>query len=251
MDEDGQEDPRIAVVICDDHPVTALGLAGLLRTSAPDVTILGLAFNGTQAVELAHRLCPDVVVMDLYMPGVSGIEATRAIRDATPSTRVMILTMSTREEDLHEALGAGATGYVTKDQDIGDIISAIRAVDRGRLTIPAGIAGGFLREIEGATTSDLSQEERQILLFVAEGRTNKEIGEQIHLSERTVRRRIRDIHGKLRASDPRAAAHYAAQVGSLYAAQAAVWSQSARRRLEATRGDPAGTRSPEPSPPEG
>lgn len=244
-----QQHAAIEVVVCDDHPATARGLACLLAAAAADIHVVGVAFSGLEAEELVRQLSPDLVIMDLYMPGVSGIEATRRIRAASPGTNVMILTMSTLEEDLHEALSAGATGYVTKDRDVADIVSALRAVQLGQLTIPAGIAGGFLRILEHGGGNGLTDEERKIMLSLGAGMTNRQIGEEIHLSERTVRRRVKDIHAKLAVSDPRGAAAYAARVGSLYASQAAVWSESARRRLAASRqnpGDPPRSAGPPP-----
>lgn len=112
------------------------------------------------------------------------------------------------------------------------IVSAVRAVHGGQLTVPAGLAGHILQGLTDEDSPVLTDEERKILRSVAEGMTNKQIGEGIHLSERTVRRRIRDIYAKLRMTDTRRAAAYAAQVASLYVTQAGVWSESARRRLE-------------------
>lgn len=222
----------IAVIICDDHPATALSLARLLEAEAPDVKVVGIAFNGNDAEAMAGELSPHVVVMDIYMPGMTGIEATRRIKARCPETEVVMLTVSHLESDLVEALRAGATGYVTKDQGVDDIVSAVRAVHGGQLTVPAGLAGHILQGLTDEDSPVLTDEERKILRSVAEGMTNKQIGEGIHLSERTVRRRIRDIYAKLRMTDTRRAAAYAAQVASLYVTQAGVWSESARRRLE-------------------
>ncbi|MGH2767503.1 MAG: response regulator transcription factor [Actinomycetota bacterium] len=228
-------------MICDDHPATARGLAGLLEVEAPDVKVVGIALSGKEAEEMARELSPDVVVMDIYMPGVSGIEATHRVRASSPGTKVMILSVSDLEADIVDALRAGATGYVTKDRDLPDIVAAIRATHSGQLTVPAGVASEFLRQVDEGNPSGLSDEGRRILLLLGEGKTNRQIGEEIHVSERTVRRRIRDIYATLKISDPRGAAAYAARVGSLYVSQAAVWSESARRRLEARLKKAGGT----------
>ncbi len=237
MQQKSPKAPRsaIAVLICDDHPATAHGLAALLSTEAPDLQVVGIAFSGEDALEMAGDLSPDVVVMDIYLPGMSGIEATRRIRRRSPGSRVVIFTVSNLESDLHEALRAGATGYLTKVQEVDDIISVIRAVHRGQLTIPAGIGSHPFRHLQGEEAARLTEEEHSILLSIAEGKSSRQIGEEIHLSERTVRRRVRDIYAKLRISDPRRAAAYAAHVASLYTAQAAIWAESAQRRLESTR----------------
>ncbi|MGH2708724.1 MAG: response regulator [Actinomycetota bacterium] len=222
----------ISVLICDDHPATARGLARLLELEAPDLKVVGVTFRGEDAVEMARELSPEVVVMDIYMPGLSGIEATRRIIDGSADTRVVMFTVSDLEVDVYEALRAGATGYLTKCQDVIDLIAAIRGVRRGQLTIPAGIVSRVLQLQDAAR---LTEEERVILRSIAQGKTNRQIGEEVHLSERTVRRRVRDIYAKLRITDPSKAAAYAAQVSSLYRAQAAIWSESARRRLESAQ----------------
>lgn len=235
MVDDHQDASKfISLLICDEHPVSARGLAALLTDEAPDLRVLGVAFNGSDAQEMARRLAPDVVVMGIYMPGVSGIEATRVIRTSCPSIKVLMLTFSDLEADLVEALAAGATGYVTKDRDLPDIVAAVRAVHNGQLTFPARVADGFLGHLD-ANARHLTKEERTILLGVVEGKTNAQIGQEISVSERTVRRRVQEIYSKLKITDPKGAATYAARVSSVYASQAAVWSQSARRRLESAR----------------
>jgi two-component system, NarL family, response regulator LiaR len=204
----------LSALICDDHPTFARGLARLLEVEAPDISVVGVAATAIEAERQVRELLPDLVLMDLRLPGIDGIEATRRIRAASPTTKVMILTVSDEQADLYGALRAGAMGYVTKDKDVAEIANALRSVHRGHLVIPGDLAGHFLRDLE---TSDpalmLSSTERDILAAIGRGETNREMAGRLHMSERTVRRRVEDIYSKLHLADRLEAALYAAQRG--------------------------------------
>jgi DNA-binding NarL/FixJ family response regulator len=198
-------------IVCDDHPAFAKGLAKLLATEGFDV--FGVAGSAGEAERMVRDMLPDLVFMDVRMPKTDGIEATRRIRAASPTTKVMILTVSDEESDLYWALRAGASGYVTKDKEISEIADSARAVLRGQLVIPADMAGRFLKDLEDVDPSALSATEREILAGIARGETNRDIGVSLNLSERTIRRRVEDVYQKLHLADRLEAAVYAAQRG--------------------------------------
>lgn len=207
------EATKTTVVVCDDHPAFARGLAELLRSEPGEIDVVAIATTAEEAATAASALLPDVVLMDIRLPRVDGIEATRRVRAASPTTQVVILTASEDEADVYEALRAGASGYVTKDKDVSEIAGAVRAVSRGHLVIPAHLAGRFLTDLERAEPQPLTPTEREILTGIARGETNRELASRLHLSERTVRRRIEDLYARLHLSDRIQAAIYAAEHG--------------------------------------
>ena len=206
------EGMAIAVLLCDDHPAFARGLAKLLESEASDVEVVGVATSGVEAERLVRELLPEVVLMDIRMPGVDGIEATRRVRSASPTTKVMMLTVSDEQTDLYRALRAGASGYISKEHDVVEIANALRSVHRGHLVIPAHLVSDVLADLEAADPA-LSENERAILAGIALGETNKEIGARLHMSERTIRRRVEDIYSKLHIADRIGAAIYAHERG--------------------------------------
>lgn len=201
----------ITAIICDDHPVFAKGLAKLLEVE--DFTVFGVAGSADEAERMVREMLPDLVFMDVRMPKTDGIEATRRIRAASPTTKVMILTVSDEENDLYWALRAGASGYITKDREVSEISDSARAILRGQLVIPADMAHRFLKDLEGVDPTALSDTEREILAGIARGETNRDIGVSLNLSERTIRRRVEDIYQKLHLADRLEAAVYAVQRG--------------------------------------
>jgi DNA-binding NarL/FixJ family response regulator len=203
----------IGVIICDDHPAFARGLAALLRDEASDFDPVGVAFDADEAERLAGEGPPDVVLMDIRLPGVDGVEATRRIRAISPSTKVVMLTASDEQADLYKALRAGASGYLLKESDVDEIITAIRSVMRGHLVIPAHLVRDIVIDLEAQDPKALSDVEREILSAIARGLTNKEIAARLHVSERTVKRRVEDVYAKLHLTDRLEAAVYAAQQG--------------------------------------
>jgi len=214
IDVRGGGEPTLSAVICDDHPTFARGLARLLQDEAPDISVVAVVADANDAETAVRELLPDVVLMDIRMPGGNGIDATRRLRAASPTTKVMILTVSDEQADLYAAMRAGAMGYVTKDKDVSEIANALRSVFRGHLVIPADLAGRFLHDLEGADPAfALNDVEREILAGIAHGETNREIGARLHMSERTVRRRVEDIYSKLHLADRLEAAIYASERG--------------------------------------
>lgn len=147
------------------------------------------------------------------MPGVSGIDGIRRIREVSPSTTVVALTASDDQRDLYQALRAGASGYVIKDSDVSEIAGAVRAVCRGQLVIPAHLVGAFVQDLDGPRAEGLGDQEREILARIARGQTNREIAAELHVSERTVRRRIENLYAKLHLADRIEAAVYASRQG--------------------------------------
>ena len=204
---------RIAVVLCNDHPTFARGLALLLEGEAADLEVVGIATSAAEAEELVREVRPDLVLMDVRVPGVDGIEATRRVRAASPATKVVMLSVSDEPLELYRALRAGASGWVGKDADVTEIAAAVRAVCRGQLVIPAGLAGDVIADLEAADPSTLSAVEEDILGGIARGETNRDMAERLHLSERTLRRRVEDIYSKLHLADRLHAAVYANQRG--------------------------------------
>lgn len=205
---------KVSIVLCDDQPAIAHGLARVLEAEREELSIVGVATSARQAEELVRETLPDIVVMDIYMPDEDGIEATRRIRNASPSTNVVILTVSDREEDLYRAIKAGALGYVTKDRDPSAIADVIMSVFHQNYALPASLAGRMLQDIDERDLPDyLDDNERTILGEIAAGHTDQEIAARLHVSERTIRRRIRNIYDKLQLADRIEAAIFATQKG--------------------------------------
>lgn len=202
----------LVVVICDDHPAFARGLALLLPVEDPGLVVGAVTTSAAEAEAAVADEMPDVVLMDVRMPGTNGIEATRRIRSLSSTTRVVMLTASEEQSDLFEAIRAGATGYVVKDRDLAEIAAAVRSVCRGQLVIPAHLAGRFIAELSDLEPS-LSEIERTLLAGIAAGATNRDLAESLHMSERTIRRRIEDLYARLHLSDRIQAAVYAAERG--------------------------------------
>ena len=183
---------RIRVLIADDHAVLRAGLK-LLIDNQPDMVTVGEAADGRQALEAARRLRPDVVLLDLSMPGMGGFSALRALREAAPEARVLVLTMHADEDYLREALRLGAAGYVVKSAADEELLAAIRAVYRGDVYIHPTMTRALLDTLVPSTppeTEDpwetLSEREQQVIRGVALGYTNREIAERLHLSVKTV-----------------------------------------------------------------
>jgi NarL family two-component system response regulator LiaR len=204
----------VTVIICDDHPAFAQGLARVLEAECEELSVVGVATSGEEAQRLVQQLLPELVVMDIYMPELSGIEATREICALSPSTKVVMLTASDSGDDLYEALRAGALGYVTKDTQASEITDVLMSVHRNNYSFPAALADQLLEDLEKAdATLHLDDEEREILGAIGRGATNREIATQMNLSERTVRRRLHNIYDKLHLADRIEAAIYASQHG--------------------------------------
>jgi DNA-binding NarL/FixJ family response regulator len=209
----------IRVVIADDHDLYRRGMQVVVELDG-SAEVVGQASNGADAVEVCTRLSPDVVLMDVRMPGVGGIEACRRIREAVPSTRILMLTMSDDESDLFEAIKAGASGYLLKDLPGEEVASAIRRVHDGQAIIPPGMAATLLAEFTrlsqdpapvAGSTPLLTDREVEVLRLVARGHANREIAELLVISENTVKNHVRNILEKLHLHSRVEAAVYAHQ----------------------------------------
>ncbi len=210
----------IRVLIADDHVLFREGIRRLLDAT-PDLEVVGEAANGDETVRLVEDLTPDVVLLDVVMPGLSGIEAARVIKTTSPRTRVIILTVYTDDEFLFEAIKAGAMGYLLKDATPDELVRAVRVVHQGEgLLAPAMAAKVFREFARTMTTKDLSavltpltQREGEILHHVAAGLANKQIAHRLGISERTVKNHLSNIMEKLHVNSRTQAAVYALRSG--------------------------------------
>lgn len=196
---DLNDEPQIIrVLIADDHDVVREGLAGFLDT-LDDLELIGQARNGAEATRLAADLNPDVILMDLQMPGIDGIEATRAIRTANPAARIVILSSFGQEDEVKAALEAGALGYLLKDSSIHRLSAAIRAAYVGESSLSPQVMQTLLRSSreEPATDYDLKTREVEVLTLMAAGRTNRQIAQDLSLSLSTVKFHVSNILSKL------------------------------------------------------
>jgi len=198
----------IRTMIVDDHALFRRGLEMVLD-SEPDIELVGQASDGTEAVEKAAESLPDVVLMDIRMPRSNGIEACRAMKEAAPSAKIVILTISDEEEDLFEAIRAGASGYLLKDIPLDEVADTVRAVHGGQSLINPSMAGKLLTEFAALAKRDdeeraqelpaprLTEREMQVLKLVARGMNNRDIAKELFISENTVKNHVRNILEKL------------------------------------------------------
>jgi two-component system response regulator NreC len=194
----------IKIALVDDHEIVRAGLR-LLIQAQEDMQIVGEAENGLQAVELCHNASPDVVIMDITMPGPSGLEVTRQIKQQHPNIHVLALTIHEGEQYFFEMLNAGASGYVPKRAAPTDLVAAIRAVSSGEVYLHPSVAktlvNDYLQRVqmgwERASYDGLTEREQQVLKMIAEGLMNKEIADKLSISVRTVERHRENIMGKL------------------------------------------------------
>ena len=194
------------VLVVDDHPLYREGLAMALDTME-HVEVVGQAADGTTAVELATSLAPDVVIMDLHLPGMSGVEATRQLLAGRPDTGVLVLTMLESDDSLFAAMRAGARGYVLKGADRGEIERALRTVAAGEVVFSSGVAASVTAWFRaGGSTAqapfpELTEREREVLDLVARGLTNTEIAARLVLSDKTVRNHVSNVFAKLHVTN--------------------------------------------------
>ena len=195
----------LRILVVEDHPLFRRGVVTLLE-GVPDLTVAGVAVSGEEAVQRAAELRPDVVLMDLQLPGISGIEATRAIVAADPGVHVLVLSLFEDEDSVFLALRAGARGYVLKDADEEELTGAIRAVGRGEAIFSRAIAGRVLayfaqpREAPKVFPA-LTDREREILGLIAQGHPNPSIARRLSLSPKTVANYVSAIFAKLQVAD--------------------------------------------------
>jgi DNA-binding NarL/FixJ family response regulator len=209
MTESRSQHGVIRVVVADDHQVVRSGLQMLLAT-VDDIELVGTAANGREAVEVVSATSPDVVLMDLSMPEMDGVEATRLIVERHPGSRVLVLTSFSDQPRIMAALGAGADGYLLKDSDPDDIAAAIRSVRAGEAPLDPKAARVLLesRRTRRETVS-LTDREREVLMLVQDGLANKQIARRLGISERTVKAHLTSVFQRLGVSDRTQAALWA------------------------------------------
>jgi DNA-binding NarL/FixJ family response regulator len=196
----------VRVMVVDDHPLFRFGLAAAL-SERDDIEIVGEAAGGQAAIDAAAALTPDVVVMDLHMPDLGGVDATRAITNGNPAVGVLVLTMFDDSESVFNAMRAGARGYLLKGAEPEELVRAVHAVARGEAIFGQSIAAQVLRYFNGLPASpaasfpELTAREREVLELIAAGRNNSEIAQVLSLSGKTVRNHVSIIFSKLRVAD--------------------------------------------------
>jgi DNA-binding NarL/FixJ family response regulator len=229
----GDTQTRARVLVVDDHAFVRMGIIAVLATD-PDLTVVGEAKDGEEAVALCRELEPDLVLMDLSMPGMDGIEATRIIKAHLPKTSVLILTGHAEEDLMVEAVGAGAAGYVLKGEHPNHVLDAVRAVLKGETPLDQGLAMKLLRSLgeeaaaqaarphtepptveptPASLPNPLTPRETEVLSRLASGETNRQIAQELHLSLSTVKRHLEHILDKLKVSDRTQAAVKAIELG--------------------------------------
>ena len=204
----------IRLLIVDDHPVFRDGLRGVFSDD-PDVVVVGEAGNGAEAVVRAGQLRADVVLMDLRMPEMGGVEAIRQLRNTVPSVRILVLTTFDTDSDVLPAIEVGATGYLLKDAPKDELIRAVRAAYRGEAVLSPSVAGRLMGQVRQPATDALSQREREVLKLIANGATNREAASQLFVSEATIKTHLLHIYEKLGVRDRAAAVGEAYRRGLL------------------------------------
>jgi DNA-binding NarL/FixJ family response regulator len=199
---------KISVLLVEDHHVVRKGISYLLSLEE-DIDIVGEAEDGNEGIQMAKELCPDVVIMDITMPGLNGIDAIKQIRKSMPETKVMIMTMHTREHYIRQALREGASGYLLKESTQEELVDAIRTVHKGGVALSPSISRFVLNEYvrQGDSKKEvdsielLTDRERQVLRLIAEGKTNKEIAKCLSISKSTVNIHRTNVMHKLDIHD--------------------------------------------------
>lgn len=213
------------ILLVDDHDLFREGLAGLVNTE-PDLSVVGQAADGLEALTLARDLRPDLIVMDINMPICDGLEATRLIREALDEVRIVMLTVHDEDEKLFAAIKAGANGYLLKDTNSAEFLRGVRGALSGEATLPPKMAAGLLEEYArlakrseaqsvGEPDPDLTPRELEVLDLIAAGASNQEISERLSISINTTKSHVRSILSKLHAANRREATRLAARRGIL------------------------------------
>jgi len=202
----------LRILVVEDHHVVRQGLIALLKT-VPEMEVVAEAADGKQAVELFRQHKPDVTIMDLRLPGMSGVDAIGAIRQEFPAARIIVLTTFDGDEDIYRALQAGARGYLLKDMFGEELMDAIRTVHAGKTRIPPAVAQRLAERMGGPS---LTARELDVLKLIVAGKSNKEIGQELTISEATVKTHINSILSKLGVTDRTQAATTALQRGIVH-----------------------------------
>ncbi len=209
---------NISLFITDDHALVRQGIRAFLELQ-PDLTVLGEASSGEEAVRLAAELVPDVILMDLVMPGIGGVEATRQVKQVSPHSQIIVLTSYHEDEYIFPALRAGALSYVLKDVGPDELADTIRKAARGESVLHPRVAARVVQELRGVRRdtpnlfTDLSDRELEVLRLIADGLSNADIAAKLFISEKTVKGHVSNILGKLHMLDRTQAAVFAWQQG--------------------------------------
>jgi len=206
----------INLVLVDDHPVVRVGLRGMLE-AADDLRVVGEAGSGDEALVLVAALQPDVVLMDLRMPGTDGVTATARIAEQHPAVKVLVLTTYDTDADILRAVEAGATGYLLKDTPVAMLVDAIRAAARGETVLAPPVAARLVTRMRAPATEQLTPREVQVLTLVGQGLSNVEIGRELFIGEATVKTHLLRAFAKLGVNDRTAAVTAAIARGILTA----------------------------------
>ncbi|MCB0018789.1 MAG: response regulator transcription factor [Anaerolineales bacterium] len=208
----------ITVILIDDHRMVRQGVRAFLETQ-PDIHVVAEADTGEEGVQMVRDHAPDVVLMDLIMPGMDGVEATRSVKEVSPRTQVIVLTSYHQDEHIFPAIRAGALSYLLKDVGPEALADAVRQASHGEAVLHPRIAARVVQEIHGSREdavnafSELSEQELEVLRLIAAGHSNREIAELLFISEKTVKSHVSNILGKLHLADRTQAAVYAWREG--------------------------------------
>lgn len=204
--------PPIRILIVDDHPIMRIGIAALIA-SCSEMACVGQAGNGEEAIAMHRSLQPDITMMDLRLPGMSGVETIRRIRQVSPAARFIVLTTYEGDEDIHQAMEAGASGYLVKGLPQEILVNAVRRVHAGGRYLPTPMSQALASRTKDTS---LSGREREVLELLAKGKSNKEIATDLHISEATVKCHVSVILTRLNAADRTQAVVTALQRGLLH-----------------------------------
>jgi len=204
----------IRVLIADDHPVVRDGLRGMLA-GEPDLEVVGEAGDGIEVLANVDTLRPDVILMDLRMPGMGGVDAIRALTERRSPARVLVLTTYDSDRDVVPALGAGATGYLLKDAPRAELVRAIRAAARGEVVLAPSVATRLVTQLRSPAQETLSERELEVLTLIAQGETNRGAAARLFVSEATIKTHLLHIYAKLDVGDRAAAVAVAYERGLL------------------------------------
>jgi DNA-binding NarL/FixJ family response regulator len=204
----------IRVLLVDDHPVVRAGIEGILK-SQPDIEVVGEASDGVEAIRLSQSLQPDVILMDLQMPGIDGVIAIKAINEQAHPPHILVLTTYDTDVDIVRAIEAGATGYLLKDTPREDFFVAVRQVAQGQTVLTPAVASRLMAHMRAPAEDQLSPREVEVLTLVSQGHSNRDIAKTLHISTATVKTHLIHIYGKLGVSDRTAAVTTALEKGIL------------------------------------
>ena len=203
---------KINILMADDHPVVRAGIRGMLETQ-PDFDVVAEAENGREALEQVSRLKPDVVLMDLRMPEMDGVEAISKLKESFPEIYILVLTTYDTDADIVRAVEAGATGYLLKDAPRDELFRAVRATARGETVLAPPVAARLMGKVRDDGKTALSSREIDVLMLVARGASNQDVGKKLHISTATVKSHLIQIYQKLGVSDRTAAVTTAIERG--------------------------------------